>query len=162
MEKITANEILGTVRAGLKMYQAFEHLSKVVAFLEQKEAYEKKLDAEIHNLEVEKGELEEAISRKSNVLSELTQKIASETEALKSVVSNRETTHKSIVSAAEREAASILDKASREVARMKEHLELLRAECSSVEQEINQQRSALESMRDQYNREKKRIIEALA
>lgn len=162
MDKITANEILGTVRAGLKMYQAFEHLSKVVSFLEQKETYEKKLDAEIGNLEAEKGELDDAISRKSTVLSDLTQKIAAETDSLKSIVSNRDATHKGIVNAAEKDAAGIMDKANREVSRMKEHLEALRAECSSVEQEINQQRSALESMRDQYNREKKRLIEALA
>lgn len=162
MEKdIKAGEILGAVRKAFKLFQDFEHLHKVIAFLEQQEAYEAKLKASIHNLEIEHAELDEAITIKKTSLAEVSAKFEQAQNLLASTLANQAETRAQIVEAAEKEAEAIVSKARAEVSGMAERVISLQNQIKSLEGEIVVQEGALEDLRIKYGKEKDRIIKAL-
>lgn len=154
MSDIKASEILGTVRAGLKLYQAFEHLSKVVAFLEQQEAYEQKLVVSNRNLEIQKADLQEDIEAMTLKLNQLNGKAEEAQSLLASTIATQAQTRSSIVEAAEKEAAEIVGKAKAEVAGMADRKSQLQTDIKSMDNEILRKKSELEVLNEQIERTK--------
>lgn len=159
--EITASEILGSVRTALKQYQAFEHLVKVVAFLEKQETYQDSLKKSIHNLEIEKADLEETVAKHTASLNDSAAKAREASEELQVIIANRNATRDAIVSAADKEAKSVIDAAKNRVDSLKGEAGLLREEVESLKQQINIENSHLEDLRAKYKQEKDRIIESL-
>lgn len=160
-KQITAGEILGSVRTALKQYQAFEHLVKVVAFLEQQETYQDSLQKNIRNLEIEKAELEAAIAGHVASSEGFAAKAREASEELQAIIANRNATRDAIVAAADKEAKAIIDAAKNRVDGLKAEATSLRDEVESLQQKINIEKSHLDDLRAKYKQEKDRIIESL-
>lgn len=160
-ENISAAEILGSVRASLKHYKAFEHLAKVVAFLEQQDVYEKKLNQQIGHLESELSDLQLALNQKSQVLADTEAKIVEAKAELKSVIENREATERAIVDEAKKKADDIIDQAKIEEASITKTIDALRQQRKIEEDETARISAERHAMQSKYESEKKRIIESL-
>src|SRR3990167_4946287 len=157
----TAAQMLGTVRSVLKLYKDFEHLSKVVYFLEQQEAYEAKLKASVRNLEIDKADFAEDIEVQAKRLAELESRVEETQVALDQVNANADSTRNEIVGKAKKEADALIQRSEQAVADISARGEALRAENVSLEKEIFKKKSEIEDMKQQYQQEKDRIIKAL-
>lgn len=161
MEKISANEILGTIRAGLKMYQAFEQLNKVVSFLEQQESYEKHLKLSVSELEKTEEGLTKSIESKSSQLEDLEKKSDELAADIESRLKKAEDDKANILEAGKTEAEKMVAKAKQDIANMADDTRRLKVEIQSLSEEREREKADLEKFREEYQREKDRIIKAL-
>lgn len=157
----TAAQMLGTVRSALKAYKDFEHLAKLVSFLEQKEAYEGRLQASVRNLEIEKADLEETIETHKKEIDALVGDVEKTQVFLDQIKSTAESTRQEIVGKAQKEADQVTQRAEQTVASIAASGDSLRAENATLEKEIFKKKSEIEDLKSQYQKERDRIIKAL-
>lgn len=159
--EITASEILGTVQRCAKDLKAFEQLHKVVGFLAQQEEYKSKLTAAVKNLEFEHDELSEKISKQEILLSQLTEKADVAKKSISQAIEEAKQAEESIISGAEKEAEQIVEKAKHSIVEQVDQAHRLKSQNKALESEVASKKAELQSLTDQYDREKKRLIERL-